>query len=59
MWEERLGEQGQGAVWRFQIEELHTGRQRGFDSLPSLFAYLQGVVAHGEGEAFGRYEAEQ
>jgi len=47
MWEERSEDGGQRAVWRFQVEDPHTGRRHGFDGLPALLAYLQRVVAHG------------
>ena len=49
MWEERSEGDAQRALWRFQVEDPHTGRRRSFDSFSTLFTYLQGVVAY-EGE---------
>ncbi|MFL5731916.1 MAG: hypothetical protein ACJ78Q_01845 [Chloroflexia bacterium] len=63
MWEERPGDQGegqgQGAVWRFQVEEPHTGRRRGFNGLPALFAYLQWVVDRDEDAGSGSAPADR
>lgn len=47
MWEERSAEYEDGAHWRFQLEDPHTGRRHGFNDLPGLVAYLQ-EMAHDE-----------
>jgi len=45
MWEERSEDHSDGAHWRYQVEDPHTGRRYGFDDLSTLLAYLQEVVA--------------
>lgn len=32
----------QAPVWHASLEDLHTGKRRGFASLESLFAFLEG-----------------
>lgn len=31
-------------VWRCSLEDVQTRQRRGFDSLPTLFAFLEGSV---------------
>jgi hypothetical protein len=52
-WEERSETCGQGILWRFQVEDPHTGRRHGFSNLSALFAYLQGVMASDEDWSLG------
>ena len=59
MWEERSQDYGEGAHWRFQMEDPHTGRRQGFDDLSALLAYLQGVATHDEDGDFDPAEADQ
>jgi hypothetical protein len=53
MWEERSEDLGNGAHWRFQMEDPHTGRRHGFNDLSDLLAYLQDVVAYEEDAGLG------
>jgi hypothetical protein len=48
MWEERSANYEEGAQWRFQLEDPHTGRRYGFNDLPGLVAYLQEVAYDGD-----------
>jgi hypothetical protein len=59
MWEERSQDYGEGAHWRFQMEDPHTGRRHGFNDLSALLAYLQGVVAYHEDPTFGPAQTDQ
>ena len=40
-WEERSQVPSAPAVWRFSLEDPHTGQRRGFATLESLVAALQ------------------
>jgi hypothetical protein len=54
MWEERSVDHRRRALWRFQVEDPHTGRRHGFNDLTALLAYLQGVIGHDEDPGSGR-----
>jgi hypothetical protein len=49
-WEERSHDPDTPAVWRFSLEDPHTGQRRGFADLKKLLAALQQEVAGKEGE---------
>ena len=53
MWKDRPEGSQHDAVWRFQVEDPHTGRRRGFNDLAALFAYLQEVMAYEYGGGSG------
>jgi len=40
-WEERGQKTQHDTVWRFSLEDAHTGRRRGFASLEQMIAFLQ------------------
>ena len=44
-WEERSRDLTLPAVWRFSLEDPHTGRRRGFASLEDMVAFLRGELA--------------
>ena len=49
-WEERNQDPAVSAVWRFSLEDPHTGKRRGFANLEVLIAALEqemGEVATG------------
>ena len=49
-WQERSTEaEAHLSVWRFSLEEPHTGRRRGFASLEALLASLQADLAETTG----------
>ncbi len=54
MWEERSESHQHCAVWRFQVEDPHTGRRHGFVDLAALLAYLEAVVARDNEAGAGR-----
>ena len=56
MWQERTAADGHGPVWRFQLEEPHTGRRQGFRDLDALLAELREVVAGDKGPADAQTE---
>ena len=54
-WEERGRETDTSVVWRFSLQDPHTGRRRGFASLEALAAALQQEIARqGTDEKQGR-----
>ena len=40
-WQERSLRQSAAAVWRFSLEDPHTGRRRGFATFEALVAFLR------------------
>ena len=40
-WEERSQDPAASAVWRFRLEDPHTGQRRGFADLEALIAALE------------------
>ena len=40
-WEERSQDPSVPVVWRFRLEDPHTGQRRGFGGLTDLFAFLE------------------
>jgi hypothetical protein len=44
LWEERGRDPSVGGVWRYRLEDPHTGKQRGFASLEALVAALEGEM---------------
>jgi hypothetical protein len=40
-WEERRRGIGCGVVWRFSLEDAHTGQRRGFAGLEEMVAFLR------------------
>jgi hypothetical protein len=40
-WEERSQDPDTPVVWRFRLEDPHTGRQRGFGDIEGLIAFLR------------------
>jgi hypothetical protein len=44
-WEERSRDTMHPTVWRFSLEDPHTGRRRGFASLEDMLAFLKGELA--------------
>jgi len=52
-WEER-GEKPDASVWRFSLEDPHTGQRRGFASLEALIAALtEEMEGRSDGESQG------
>ena len=50
-WRERGAPDGAPAVWRFSLEDPHTGRRRGFADLEALMAALaQEMAGNGKHE---------
>ena len=47
-WEERSHDSITPAVWRFSLEDPHTGHRRGFASLEGLFDFLQTELVNDE-----------
>jgi hypothetical protein len=47
-WQERGLPPGR-AVWRFNLEDPHTGQRQGFASLEAFVAYLQAEMVRGDG----------
>ncbi|NIA10270.1 MAG: hypothetical protein GWP10_11230 [Nitrospiraceae bacterium] len=45
MWCERPARPGQPVLWRFSVEDIHTGERRGFADLEALTAFLQAQMA--------------
>jgi hypothetical protein len=57
LWEERTQNAGARDVWRYRLEDPHTGRRQGFATLGELTAYLEGLVLDEDqaaGEAKGK-----
>lgn len=50
-WEERGQDPLRPSIWRFSLEEPHTGARHGFADLAQLVAFLQGLAEDGEGRA--------
>jgi hypothetical protein len=46
-WRERGLPEGR-AVWRFSVEDPHTGQRQGFATLKAFVAYLQAEMACGD-----------
>jgi len=46
IWRERPTGGGRQAVWRFRLEDVHTGERHGFADLQALVAYLQAWLAN-------------
>ncbi len=44
-WEERSRDPTLPTVWRFSLEDPHTGRRRGFPSLEDVVTFLRGELA--------------
>ena len=44
-WEERSQHAGDGGVWRFSLEDLHTQERRGFATLEEMVAFLQEQIS--------------
>ena len=44
-WEERSKDPDLPAVWRFSLQDPHTGQRRGFASLAALLASLEQEMA--------------
>jgi len=40
-WEERGQGAGRSVVWRFSLEDAHTGQRRGFANLEEMVAFLR------------------
>jgi hypothetical protein len=49
-WQERSQDPEPTTVWRFSLEDPHTGRRRGFADLAALMASLQ-LDLRGDGDA--------
>jgi len=49
-WEER-GQDPLRPLWRFSLEEPHTGERHGFADLAQLVAFLQGFTEGGQDDA--------
>ncbi|MFN8457939.1 MAG: hypothetical protein U0401_25360 [Anaerolineae bacterium] len=47
-WQERGQHVNSWAVWRFSLEDPHTGRRRGFANLEALIAFLQAELTDDE-----------
>jgi hypothetical protein len=48
MWQERSQNEDVPVVWRFRIEDPHTGKRRGFADLKTLVAALEKEMAEPE-----------
>jgi len=48
LWQERPASSERPAVWRFSLEDPHTGKRRGFASLEELVTFLQRQLTEGE-----------
>lgn len=48
VWEERNPDPNLPAVWRFSLEDPHTGQRRGFANLAALVAALEDEMAGAE-----------
>jgi hypothetical protein len=48
MWQERSQDKDVPVVWRFRIEDPHTGKRRGFADLKTLVAALEKEMAEPE-----------
>jgi hypothetical protein len=57
VWEERNRDPNLPAVWRFSLEDPHTGQRRGFADLEALTAALKDMMANER--ARGQYPAAQ
>ncbi len=44
-WQERGRQEAQPAVWRFSLEDAHTGRRHGFATLEAVVAALERELA--------------
>jgi len=45
LWEERSQDPSLPSVWRFRLEDPHTGQQRGFADMDALVAALEQEMA--------------
>jgi hypothetical protein len=45
IWQERPGETDRPAVWRYSLEDVHTGQKRGFGSLEQMLVFLHELMA--------------
>jgi len=45
LWEERSQDPNLPSVWRFRLEDPHTGQQRGFADMAALLAALEQEMA--------------
>ena len=57
VWEERNRDPSLPAVWRFSLEDPHTGQRRGFADLDALTAALKEMTA--DERARGQHPAAQ
>jgi len=48
-WAER-GPTAEGPVWRFNLEDPHSGQRQGFSRLDTLVAYLEDQMRQAEAE---------
>ncbi len=46
-WQERSRQEAQTTLWRFSLEDPHTGHRRGFTSLQAVVEALQQDIAAG------------
>ena len=48
-WQEKRGERNQQTVWRFSLEDAHTGERHGFVSLEEMTAFLRRQLEESRG----------
>ena len=53
MWQERIRDKDVSVVWRFRMEDPHTGHRRGFADLEALVAALQQEIDNSTAEEPG------
>jgi hypothetical protein len=58
MWEERSQDPALPAVWRFRLEDPHSGQQRGFADVEALVAALEGEMARDLTDDRGRQDTD-
>jgi hypothetical protein len=56
LWEERGRDPSSPGVWRFRLEDPHTGKRVGFRSMDELFGYLRNQTGTSAGTDGGQEE---
>jgi hypothetical protein len=49
-WEERSQDPDTPVIWRFRLEDPHTGQRRGFASIEKVITFLQTELTNSEGD---------
>jgi hypothetical protein len=59
LWEERGRDPSSPGVWRFRLEDPHTGKRVGFRSMDELFGYLRNQTGAAAGTGGGQEEGSE